>query len=283
MVCGPPGTGKTKTILAMLASMLRSSGNAIAVPTQNGRRIDHAVKQSGPHILVCAPSNAAVDELVRRIKRGIFVGASAKPFTPSILRIGTQDGIHQDVREVTLDYLVENALSEDDEYRRGLLENQQYREQSSQFFDQIKKLNLERDALQATLQSPDLDGTAARDIELQLRDVLGRRSEFYRRLDALESPTRGNTSKLTEMAKTRLRVKLMNDASIICTTLSGSGHEQINQIQHTFETVIVDEAAQCVELSTLIPLRCGAKRCILVGGNNSLIFLYFESKLFFEK
>ena len=70
MICGPPGTGKTKTILAILAQLLKPSGNAIAVPTQIGRRIDHTVKQIGPNILLCAPSNAAVDELVRRVKRG---------------------------------------------------------------------------------------------------------------------------------------------------------------------------------------------------------------------
>lgn len=280
MICGPPGTGKTKTILAILASLLKPSGNAIAVPTQMGRRIDHAVKQQGPYILLCAPSNAAVDELVRRIKRGIVMGGEVgkKPghLRPSVIRIGTQDGIHQDVREVTLDYLVENALSDDEEYRRGLLDNQQYKEASTALFAQIAQLNAERDALKLALSAEDMDGTAARVIELQLRDVLVQRSEMYRRLDTLAPPNaRGSTSRLTELAKTRLRAKLLNDASIICTTLSGSGHEQMQQIGHAFETVIVDEAAQSIELSALIPLRYGAKRCILVGGMT--LFNFFTS------
>lgn len=32
-----------------------------------------------------------------------------------------------------------------------------------------------------------------------------------------------------------------------------------------FDTVIVDEAAQTVEVSTLIPLKYGCKTCVLVG------------------
>ena len=37
-----------------------------------------------------------------------------------------------------------------------------------------------------------------------------------------------------------------------------------------FETVIIDEAAQCIELSALIPLKYGATKCILVGDPEQL-------------
>ncbi|KAG7117158.1 Helicase SEN1 like protein [Verticillium longisporum] len=37
-----------------------------------------------------------------------------------------------------------------------------------------------------------------------------------------------------------------------------------------FETVIIDEAAQCVELSALIPLKYGCTKCILVGDPKQL-------------
>lgn len=50
-------------------------------------------------------------------------------------------------------------------------------------------------------------------------------------------------------------------------TLSMSGHENLAaDFAHTFPTVLIDEACQSVELSTLIPLQYGASRCILVGG-----------------
>ncbi|EIC06663.1 tRNA-splicing endonuclease, putative, partial [Microbacterium laevaniformans OR221] len=37
-----------------------------------------------------------------------------------------------------------------------------------------------------------------------------------------------------------------------------------------FETVIIDEAAQSIELSALIPLKYGCSKCILVGDPKQL-------------
>ena len=38
----------------------------------------------------------------------------------------------------------------------------------------------------------------------------------------------------------------------------------------TFDQVVIDEACQCVELSSIIPLRYGCKKCIMVGDPNQL-------------
>lgn len=43
-----------------------------------------------PHILVCAPSNAAVDELVRRVLDQKFVDGECNAYSPDILRIGAK-------------------------------------------------------------------------------------------------------------------------------------------------------------------------------------------------
>ncbi|KAJ1564797.1 DEAD-box type RNA helicase, partial [Cladochytrium tenue] len=54
-------------------------------------------------------------------------------------------------------------------------------------------------------------------------------------------------------------------------TLSGAGHEILSNIQgFEFPTVIIDEACQSVELSSLIPLRYNVKKCILVGDPKQL-------------
>lgn len=50
-------------------------------------------------------------------------------------------------------------------------------------------------------------------------------------------------------------------------TLSSAGHDSLMNAKLTFPTVIIDEACQSIELSSLIPLKYGAKKCILVGGN----------------
>jgi senataxin len=48
--------------------------------------------------------------------------------------------------------------------------------------------------------------------------------------------------------------------------LSGAGHETLEQLD--FEMVIIDEAAQSIELSSLIPLKFRCQRCIMVGGKH---------------
>ena len=62
----------------------------------------------------------------------------------------------------------------------------------------------------------------------------------------------------------KIRAEVLNEADVICSTLSGAGHESVEPFE--FEMVIIDEAAQAIELSSLIPLKFRCKRCIMVGG-----------------
>ncbi len=63
---------------------------------------------------------------------------------------------------------------------------------------------------------------------------------------------------------------VLNSAKIVFATLSGSGSDRLSRIPGGFHTVIIDEAAQAVELSTLIPLRYNCKHCILIGDPRQL-------------
>ena len=45
---------------------------------------------------------------------------------------------------------------------------------------------------------------------------------------------------------------MLNDAQIVCTTLSCAGYAMFNSLKSGFDTVLVDEAAQAVEVSSLI-------------------------------
>jgi superfamily I DNA and/or RNA helicase len=69
-----------------------------------------------------------------------------------------------------------------------------------------------------------------------------------------------------EAQRRMVKKMLVQRAHIICATLSSSGHELLTSTRVRFETVLIDEASQCVELSSLIPLQYDAQRCILVGG-----------------
>ena len=65
-------------------------------------------------------------------------------------------------------------------------------------------------------------------------------------------------------------MRILSEAEVVCCTLTGSGVDYLAKVQNGFRTVVVDEAAQAVELATLIPLQYGCKKCILVGDPNQL-------------
>uniref|UniRef100_A0A6P6YJI6 Helicase sen1-like n=1 Tax=Dermatophagoides pteronyssinus TaxID=6956 RepID=A0A6P6YJI6_DERPT len=161
-----PGTGKTRTIIALISLLLL-----------------YACK-----LLVCAPSNAAVDEIMRRLVRppaeggGVYDKRGAL-CAPNVLRLGP--GFHNDLRPWTL----ASALASQ---------------------------NLDRDGAMS------------------------------------------------------LQNSLIERANIICCTLSIAGSSALVNSGAEFDVVIIDEASQGVELSTLIPLRSKCKSMVLVGDPRQL-------------
>lgn len=76
-------------------------------------------RAQGPraHVLVCAPSNAALDEVVLRIlQHGLLDGSGAR-YDPSIVRIGVN--VHHSVKSVSLEKLVDAKLGVTDRVGLG--------------------------------------------------------------------------------------------------------------------------------------------------------------------
>ena len=65
-----------------------------------------------------------------------------------------------------------------------------------------------------------------------------------------------------------LEKRILEEANMICCTLSSSGIERLDQ--HEFDYLIIDEACQCVELSSLIPFQYKVNKVILVGDHKQL-------------
>lgn len=78
---GPPGTGKTTTLAEIIAQAVLA----------------------GEKVLACAPSNAAVDNLLERLV----------PLVPSVLRVGHPARVFESLRGHTLDELVEADHSQE--------------------------------------------------------------------------------------------------------------------------------------------------------------------------
>ena len=69
---GPPGTGKTSTLLGLLSAQYAYL-----------KRIGDIRK-----IMICAPSNAAIDHIAKRIRTEGLVTTNGSRVNPNILRLG---------------------------------------------------------------------------------------------------------------------------------------------------------------------------------------------------
>eukprot|EP00908_Phaeocystis_cordata_P022535 Transcript_4946.p3 GENE.Transcript_4946~~Transcript_4946.p3 ORF type:complete len:474 (+),score=230.79 Transcript_4946:2027-3448(+) len=142
------------------------------------------------HVLVCAPSNAAIDEIVSRLLQlgggvGGLLDVDGERYVPHVVRVGPN--IKETLVEVSLDTLAKRRQADHE----------------------------------------------------------------------------GLTYDAAKMA-------VLNEASIVCTTLSCAGYSMFTQLKSGFDTVLIDEAAQAIEVSTLIPLKYACRRLILVGDPSQL-------------
>lgn len=270
-ISSPPGTGKTKTIVAMVGTLLSeqlsqpgNQGIPMGVPLRpNGA--PGAPKQSrSKKLLVCAPSNAAVDELVLRLKAGVKT-ISGKTKNINVLRLGRSDAINAAVRDVTLDELVKARMEGDQTKDKAKADRDQLHENAGKVKEELGKLRPQLEA--AKLMD---DRTLYNKLSREFDELKRRQMSYGKQIDADKSS--GNSvAREMEMRRRQVQQEILNNAQVLCATLSGSGHEMFRNLEDVeFETVIIDEAAQCVELSALIPLKYGCYKCILVGDPKQL-------------
>ena len=246
LIQGPPGTGKTKTILSLIAELKEK-----ALPKK--------VK-----ILVCAPSNAGCDEIVRRLKRGVQK-TNGEIYKPKLVRIGTE-AIHPDCKDVTLDALVDDLFSNDMVSQSNISKSNQSESKLRKQLEEIHKSLEELRKKEEDVIINKHDDILQQEISLKIGELIKKRKEIRQSLES----TQVKNKQILEQAKQHTKQKVLNDVDVVLSTLSGSGHDILNNIEGGFEIVIVDEAAQAVELSSLIPIKYGATKVILVGDPNQL-------------
>lgn len=221
--------------------------------------------ESGKQVLVCAPSNAAVDELVLRLKQGV-IGSHGRRIEPSVVRLGRSEAINNSVKELTLEELADRAV---EEVERTAMEqpNKELREQQNQTVSR-------RNTLRKELEGHDSNGNQLTAEEYSQKDeevrTLNRKiKELGHQLDMQRERVQSAVRK-RESERRKIQSEILHRAQVICATLSGSSHTVLSSLQMKFDTVIIDEAAQCIELSALIPLKYGCKQCVMVGDPNQL-------------
>ena len=269
LVQGPPGSGKTKTIVAIVGALLTGTpadkGIAIARPQVPAGARPPPPKAPAKKLLVCAPSNAAVDELVMRFKAGAKTldGLARKL---SLVRLGRSDAINSAVMDVTLDELVNQKLNLANGKARNYGEEiQKLVEESRALGDAMSLSRMQLDGARSKGDLAPETERLQRDFDLQKR----KKHQIGMKLDEMRDKSNG-AQRDADINRRKVQQEILDNADVICATLSGSGHDMFQNLSIEFETVIIDEAAQSVELSALIPLKYGCSKCILVGDPKQL-------------
>ncbi|KZV98838.1 hypothetical protein EXIGLDRAFT_763074 [Exidia glandulosa HHB12029] len=260
LVQGPPGTGKTSTICGMVGAFLSNRPKPATV-IQVGRVAAPGKPQIRKKILICAPSNAGIDEVAKRLREGVFDSSGAR-VVPNIVRVGIDANVNASVKDVTLDFLVDQKLggpaassSKDEKVDTNALHVELRATRSA-----LEQKYSEEQALQER-------GLDVRLVKNEIHALKNKRLALSKRLDDARDKQKAD-NRAVDAARRKFRAEVLQEADVICSTLAGAGHETLESFE--FETVIIDEAAQSIELSSLIPLKYGCKRCIMVGDPQQL-------------
>ncbi|KAL1329314.1 hypothetical protein AAHE18_12G031900 [Arachis hypogaea] len=312
LVQGPPGTGKTHTVWGMLnvihlvqyqhyyTSLLKhvapesyKQANEISSDNAPMGSIDEVLQNMNqnllrtlpklvpkPRMLVCAPSNAATDELLARVLDRGFIDGEMKVYRPDVARVGV-DSQTRAAQAVSVERRTEQLLLKSEDEVLGWMHQLKNRE--AQLTQQLHCLHRELNATAAAVRSQgsvgvDPDVLMARD---QSRDALlqnlaavveGRDKVLVEmsRLALLESRYRHGSAFNLDEARASLEASFANEAEIVFTTVSSSGRKLFSRLSHGFDMVVIDEAAQASEVGVLPPLSLGAARCVLVGDPQQL-------------
>jgi senataxin len=252
---GPPGTGKTKTIIGIVMAFLDCTAKESREPIKR------------PRVFVCAPSNAAADEIALRIMHERGGGDINDPSDGiPVVRVGDPRSVHELVKPVHLEVLIEGKLADGAKQasnRRGDQELRQgQQEEHRKLNEEIGQLHVEREKLGPDRYTPDYEKLTG-----QLTRLHSRKDEVVSAMNASFGAERRARAMAAEM---RLKAKLdiLNRAQVVCCTLSASGSETVGDGVRGADLIIIDEAAQATEVSTLIPLKhlmANRGRCVLVG------------------
>ncbi|KAK3245623.1 hypothetical protein CYMTET_44820, partial [Cymbomonas tetramitiformis] len=193
LIHGPPGTGKTTTIVEL---------------------IRQAVKR-GDKVLACAPSNVAVDNMAERLANGGV----------KIVRLGHPVRLLDSVTQHSLDVQVQNSDG------KGLAKDV-------------------RQDMNAILQKMGCKKTKKQERYALRGELKELRKELRKREDQAVK-------------------EVMGHARVVLATNTGAADYALKHMEAAFDLVVIDEAAQALEVSCWIPMLRG-RRVVLAGDHKQL-------------
>ncbi|NXY13604.1 SETX helicase, partial [Atrichornis clamosus] len=251
LIHGPPGTGKSKTIVGLLSRVLRENTRN----EKTARKKNSKIKPN--RFLVCAPSNAAVDELMKKIIIAFKEKCQNKQEPLGncgdikLVRLGAERSINSEVRGFSLDKQVEHRMK-----RKPGDCDQDIQKKKEALDQKLDLLSRERAMHRCEKRESQM-----------LNDEIGRLAKERQQLASQLKEVRGHSQKV--------QADIILESDIICCTLSTSGGSLLEsafarQGLDPFSCVIVDEAGQSCEVETLIPLIHRCNKLVLVGDPKQL-------------
>ena len=270
VIQGPPGTGKTTTIVALLKAL-----------TQHTKK----------RILVCAPSNKAVQVLAKRFFNeapdfvAIVTGVE-KRLAPELkpyflhawgkVKLAKLNKLIEGLANLSLE--LEKRGGEEPGQVNATLNSKQdlinsflmWVKASLSLFDELRVIDLKLpysllEQLQAQLKTAQNLPLCRTKCNL-LGDTLSKITSCFVQMSNI----------LTKLNKKGAKGKpppiekvLLNKARIIFCTLCVSGRPSM-QVMQEVDILIVDESSQCVEAETLLPFIYNPKKCLIVGDTKQL-------------
>lgn len=248
---GPPGTGKTTTIVQMLAALV----------------------SKGQRVLVCAPSNKAVQVLAERFVEKyqvpvILAGIESK--VPETLRPVFLQKWLSDCHSLLSDAAIKSAANKNKKQLLQALDkaltdvdmaeiriNLYFSEINAEYFPQLKECLM---ALRQKTESFDFSQENAltlftNQISMRLAQLTRRKDRILRALPSEDA----------------IEIALLNRSKVIFSTLSVAGRLQmLDTAVEPVNVLIVDEAGQSVEAETLIAFQHMPSKVLLVGDTKQL-------------
>ncbi|KAL1693704.1 SEN1 N terminal-domain-containing protein [Schizophyllum commune] len=249
LIQGPPGTGKTSTICGLVSAYLYEANRRITRPMEND--------PNQPRILLCAPSNAAIDEVAFRLK----CSPAAIAGKLNVVRIGAEKAIGDAVKDITLDSLADKKLNV------STTNTENVEGELSSLFRELNAAKHEINAKQKELAQIVDNSARAQTLSDELRMLKSRRHQVSKQVDQMKEVQKNNRRTM-DASRRKARRDVLEEAHVVCSTLSGAGHESLNESE--FQMIIIDEAAQAIELSSLIPFKFSCSHCVLVGDEKQL-------------
>lgn len=258
-----------------------------------------------PRILVCAPSNAAVDNIILKIMEDGFIDGSGSRYNPSIVRIGS--GHSASVKDVCLEDKVEQYLFDAIDATKLEHTIEGFKGECRRIHSDITKLRQRMNAMKQAAPYPlsknweiriDEESEIPRVYFVNHKDktttyevppapepgekyfpakampeykafvtkvvkMVERYNNINTKIEqyslcrraavmAASSGDRGHSHAMNDI-RIQLETHILDSVHIVMTTLGTAGNRALEAAKN-FQVIVVDEAAQSVEPSTLVRL-----------------------------